>query len=90
MQDAQGRNVVRLGDATDHGGRVVEATNELTHLGIGIALYGHLVMCPTCGGPFPLLATGPRTHCGRLVGSGRRARRRTTCTNRAAIHRSRR
>lgn len=34
MQDAQGRNVVRLGDATDHGGRVVEATNELKHLGL--------------------------------------------------------
>lgn len=53
---------------------VIDSTNELTHLDIGVALYGHLVMCPKCGGPFPLLATGPRTHRGRLVGYGRSAR----------------
>ena len=36
------------GDATDHGGRVIEATNELKHSGIGVELFGHLVMCPKC------------------------------------------
>ncbi|MGT0247789.1 PAAR domain-containing protein [Burkholderia pyrrocinia] len=82
--------MVRLGDTTDHGGRVIEATNELKHSGIGVELFGHLVMCPKCGGPFPLLATGPRTRRGRLVGYGRSARRRTTCTSRTALRRSRR
>ncbi|CAB3748713.1 MULTISPECIES: PAAR domain-containing protein [Burkholderia] len=68
MKNAQGRNMVRLGDVADHGGRVIEATDEPTHMGIGVALYGHLVFCPECGGSFPLLATGPRSHRGRLVG----------------------
>ncbi|WP_414144560.1 PAAR domain-containing protein [Burkholderia stagnalis] len=68
MQDAQGRNMVRLGDTTDHGGKVVEATDEVKHLGISVALDQHGVMCPKCGGIFPLLASGPRTHRGRRVG----------------------
>jgi uncharacterized Zn-binding protein involved in type VI secretion len=68
MQDAQRRNMIRLGDKTDHGGTVVEVTGELTHLGIGVALDGHQVTCPKCGGVFPLLASGPRTHRGRRVG----------------------
>ncbi|WP_198362947.1 hypothetical protein [Burkholderia ubonensis] len=33
MQDAQGRDMVRLGDTTDHGGKVIEATDELKHPG---------------------------------------------------------
>ncbi|RBB31315.1 PAAR domain-containing protein [Burkholderia reimsis] len=68
MQDAQGRDMVRLGDTTDHGGEVIEATEELKHLGIAVALDGHMVKCPKCGGVFPLLASGPRTHRGRRVG----------------------
>ncbi|RXV68695.1 PAAR domain-containing protein [Burkholderia stabilis] len=68
MKNAQGREMVRLGDATDHGGTVTEAASDLTHRGIGVALDGHGVTCPKCGGTFPLLASGPRTHHGRLVG----------------------
>ncbi|MBR8235060.1 PAAR domain-containing protein [Burkholderia sp. AU42008] len=68
MKNAQGRDMVRLGDATDHGGTVIEAADDLKHLGIGVALDGHGVTCPTCGGVFPLLASGPRTHRGRRVG----------------------
>ncbi|MCA8505513.1 PAAR domain-containing protein [Burkholderia multivorans] len=68
MQDEQGRNMVRLGDTTDHGGKVVEATGEVKHLGIPVALDQHGVMCPKCAGVFPLLASGPRTHRGRRVG----------------------
>lgn len=67
MKNAQGREMVRLGDATDHGGTVTEAASNLTHLGIGVALDGHGVTCPKCGGIFPLLASGPRTHHGRRV-----------------------
>ncbi|BAX62741.1 PAAR domain-containing protein [Burkholderia stabilis] len=68
MKNAQGREMVRLGDTTDHGGAVTEAASDLKHLGIGVALDGHGVTCPKCGGVFPLLASGPRTHHGRLVG----------------------
>jgi len=68
MRNAQGREMVRLGDTTDHGGKVVEATDELKHMGIAVSLNGHGVMCPKCGGVFPLLASGPRTHRGRRVG----------------------
>ena len=68
MRNAQGREMVRLGDATDHGGEVIECANDLKHLGIGVALNGHAVRCPRCGDVFPLLATGPRTHRGRRVG----------------------
>lgn len=68
MQDWQGRNMVRLGDSTNHGGEVIEASPELRHLGIPIGLDGHMVACPLCKGVFPLLASGPRTHRGRRVG----------------------
>ncbi|BAX63063.1 PAAR domain-containing protein [Burkholderia stabilis] len=68
MKNAQGRDMVLLGDATDHGGAVTEAASDLKHLGIGVALDGHGVTCPKCGGVFPLLASGPRAHHGRLVG----------------------
>ncbi|WP_407062420.1 PAAR domain-containing protein [Burkholderia sp. D-99] len=59
--------MVRLGDRTDHGGTVVECADDLKHLGIGMALDGHDVRCPKCGGTFPLLASGPRTHRGPRV-----------------------
>ncbi|HKT66231.1 MAG TPA: PAAR domain-containing protein [Burkholderia sp.] len=68
MKNAQGREMARLGDATDHGGIVTEAAGDLKHLGIGVALDGHAVRCPRCGDVFPLLASGSRTHRGRRVG----------------------
>jgi uncharacterized Zn-binding protein involved in type VI secretion len=68
MQDAAGREMARLGSATDHGGQVIEATEELTHMGIAVALDGHGVSCPKCRGVFPLLASGPRSHRGKRIG----------------------
>ncbi|MBN3772431.1 MULTISPECIES: PAAR domain-containing protein [Burkholderia] len=68
MKNAQGLEMVRLGDSTDHGGTVIEAASDLKHLGIGVALDGHGVRCPKCGDVFPLLASGQRTHHGRRVG----------------------
>ncbi len=62
MKDEQGRAMVRLGDRTDHGGTVIEAAQELSHMGIAVALHGHLANCPKCGGAFPILATGRMTH----------------------------
>ncbi|WP_321961456.1 PAAR domain-containing protein [Paraburkholderia sp. J7] len=68
MKDAvTGREVARLGDTTDHGGRVIEAAHNLTHKGIRVALDRHGVECPKCGGVFPVIATGSRTHGGVKV-----------------------
>ncbi len=67
MKDAQGRDMARLGDATDHGGEIIESADDLSHLGIRVALDGHLVRCPKCGGVYPILATGSRQHHGRRV-----------------------
>src|SRR4051794_10802577 len=42
MKDAvTAREVARLGDTTDHGGKVVEAADHLSHMGIRVALDGH-------------------------------------------------
>ncbi|PFH19224.1 MULTISPECIES: PAAR domain-containing protein [Burkholderia] len=68
MKNAQGHEMVRLGDATDHGGEVIEAAGDLKHMGVAVALDGHAVKCPRCGGVFPLLASGSRKHRGRRVG----------------------
>ncbi|WP_322044891.1 PAAR domain-containing protein [Paraburkholderia sp. J67] len=68
MRDAvTRREVARLGDKTDHGGEVVQASPTLTHMGIRVALDGHLVECPKCGDLFPIIATGTRTHGGVRV-----------------------
>ncbi|MBB3259109.1 putative Zn-binding protein involved in type VI secretion [Paraburkholderia bannensis] len=68
MRDANtGREVARLGDTMDHGGTVIEAAPNLTHRGRGVALDGHRVRCPKCGGDFSIRASGPRTHGGVLV-----------------------
>ena len=68
MKDATtGNEVALLGDLTDHGGQVIEAAANLTHLGVRVALDGHLVKCPDCGGAWPIIATGRRTHAGRRV-----------------------
>ena len=68
MKDAvTGREVARLGDTTDHGGEVIQAAPNLTHRGVRVALDGHLVRCPKCGGDFPIEASGTRTHNGVRV-----------------------
>ena len=68
MKNTQGHEMVRLGDQTNHDGGVIECANNLKHRGIGVVLDGHAVRYPKCGGVFPLLASGPRTHRGRRVG----------------------
>lgn len=67
MRDRQGREVARLGDRTDHGGRIIQAADDLIHMVRRVALHGHLVECPKCGGAFPINATGERTHRGVRV-----------------------
>ncbi|RQM50388.1 PAAR domain-containing protein [Paraburkholderia bannensis] len=65
--DITGREVARLGDATDHGGEVIEAAPNLQHHGVPVMLEGHLVRCPKCGGDYPGKASGSRTHNGVKV-----------------------
>ena len=67
MQNEKGQDMARLGDMTDHGGMVTQAAPDLTHMGIPVVLDGHLVVCPRCGGPFPIIATNARTHHGIRV-----------------------
>lgn len=40
------RGVIRLGDATDHGGKVITASSTMKVLGIPVAREGDLVSCP--------------------------------------------
>lgn len=67
MKDSSGRDAARLGDKTDHGGVIVQAAADLKHMGIPTALDGHLTECPKCGGTYPIIATGKRTHGGVKV-----------------------
>jgi uncharacterized Zn-binding protein involved in type VI secretion len=67
MKDEECREVARLGDRTDHGGEVIQAAQELKHMGIAVALDGHLVACPKCGGNFPIVAAGKRRHHGQRI-----------------------
>ncbi|MDR5748024.1 PAAR domain-containing protein [Caballeronia sp. LZ029] len=67
MKDETGREVARLGDRTDHGGKVIEAAPNLMHMRIAVALDGHTTECPKCSGTYPIIATGARTHGGRKV-----------------------
>ena len=43
------RAVIRLGDFTSHGGRVIEATARMTIDGIPVALWGDHCSCPILG-----------------------------------------
>jgi len=67
MSNPDDLTMARLGDATDHGGKIVEATQDLTDEGIAVALDGHLVACPRCGGKYPIIASGRRRHNGKRI-----------------------
>ena len=62
-----GREAARLGDKSDHGGAIIEAAPDLKHMGVAVALDGHLTACPKCGGTYPITATGTRKHRGVKV-----------------------
>jgi uncharacterized Zn-binding protein involved in type VI secretion len=50
-----GRGIVRLGDSTDHGGKVVQVGSITVVDDIRIARKGDLVACPKCKGVFPIV-----------------------------------
>ncbi|MCD1127450.1 PAAR domain-containing protein [Jinshanibacter sp. LJY008] len=43
------KGVIRLGDATDHGGKVISASSTMIIMGKGVARVGDLVDCPQSG-----------------------------------------
>ena len=68
MKDAQGRGVIRLGDTTSHGGKVISASDTLTALGKAVALDGDMTLCPKCKGTFCITVNdSDRKHHGKRV-----------------------
>lgn len=79
------KDIIRLGDATTHGGAVLEAFSNTNLNGKPIAGVGHSVSCPLCKGVFPIVEgsstysvggtpvalDGMKTACGAaLIASG--------------------
>lgn len=68
MKNSKGRGVIRLGDQTTHGGKVISAQSTFKVLGKAVATEGDLTMCPKCKGTFPIQPSGSeRHHHGRAV-----------------------
>lgn len=47
--------IIRLGDSTSHGGKVIEGSQTDICHGKPIAFIGHKVLCPKCKGTFPIV-----------------------------------
>lgn len=85
FENEQGHLVIRLGDTTDHGGKVITAEQKWTLCGRPIARIGDHVICPLCDNKIyeivegdekialfgqPAAFEGHRTSCGaRLISS---------------------
>lgn len=54
----QGRDVIRLDDKTDHGGKVISASSGTTVMGVAAAIQGHMTHCPKCKGNFAIRPDG--------------------------------
>ncbi len=50
-----GRGVIRLGDSTTHGGKVITVAHVPTDMGKPIACVGDMTICPLCKGTFPIV-----------------------------------
>lgn len=54
----EGRGVIRLGDKTDHGGRVISVSSGTFVMGVEAALAGDVTFCPQCKGEFSIEPAG--------------------------------
>ena len=83
------KGVIRLGDATNHGGVVLGSFSSTNLNGRPISGKGHMVACPKCKGVFPIVEgsanykirgtpvalDGMKTACGaQLIASETRAK----------------
>lgn len=50
-----GLGVIRLGDATTHGGKVIRVAHHPEDMGKPIACMGDMTVCPKCKGTFPIV-----------------------------------
>lgn len=79
------KEIIRVGDATDHGGVVMNGFGQTNLNGKPMAGVGHMVSCPKCKGVFPIVEgsdhyrvddipvalDGMKTACGAsLISSG--------------------
>lgn len=54
----EGRRVIRKGDKTDHGGRVIAVSSGTIVMGLEAALLGDMTICPKCKDQFPINPDG--------------------------------
>ena len=62
------RAIIRKGDTTSHGGKVLEGWEHTSLYGLPIAGLGHKVWCPQCKGNFPI-ADGAKNHVFGNIGT---------------------
>lgn len=53
--------IIRMGDPTSHGGKVIEGSPVDICFGRPIAYIGHKAYCPLCKGTFPIIEGAPTT-----------------------------
>lgn len=58
MKNSKGLGVIRMGDKTSHGGKVVSANATYKVLGKAVALRGDSTTCPQCKGTYPIITSG--------------------------------
>jgi uncharacterized Zn-binding protein involved in type VI secretion len=52
----EGEEVIRLGDSTSHGGKVLTASSNVFYGGIEVARVGDSVSCPKCKGTYTIVS----------------------------------
>ncbi|MGW8389350.1 PAAR domain-containing protein [Pseudoduganella sp. HUAS MS19] len=68
MKNSKGKGVIRLGDTTSHGGKVIIAEPSFKVLGKPLVCNGHMTVCPRCRGMFLVQTSdSERKHNGRGV-----------------------
>lgn len=54
-----GGKIIRVGDATTHGGKVISGDTTMIVHGRPVARVGDMVICPACQGTFPIVEGNP-------------------------------
>lgn len=49
------KSVIKAGDTTTHGGKVMTGVDALQYGSVSVAGFGDLVSCPLCKGTFPIV-----------------------------------